>query len=192
MPKCRVKRHSVTQPLDKPYRLIPLTQGQNAIVDVADYESLSQWNWFAHREGRNKQSFYARRTVDSDTTIAMHRLIAGVKSGEETDHINGNTLDNRRRNLRRCTPVGNARNCRRNCRSTTGYKGVRILKGKWAATIRTGGQRVHLGTFSNKEDAAWAYDQAALRYHGEFAHLNFSSSFHYLLAFTLRRFERSV
>ena len=58
MPKLRVKRHAVTQPLDQSYRLIPLTQGQNAIVDVEDFEWLDQWNWCAQWTGRH---FYAVR-----------------------------------------------------------------------------------------------------------------------------------
>ncbi len=60
MPKRRMKRHAVTQPLDPSYRLIPLTQHQNAIVDTADFDWLSQWNWHANLCDKG---FYVRRTT---------------------------------------------------------------------------------------------------------------------------------
>lgn len=78
MPKNRVKRHAVTQPLDKPYRLIPLTQGKNAIVDLENFSWLSQWNWCA---GRQRGKPYAVRAFDK---MPMHRLI--LKCREDVDH----------------------------------------------------------------------------------------------------------
>ncbi len=97
--KFRVERHAVTQPEDPKIRLIPLTQGQNVVVDAADYEYLCQWNWSAKRR---QETFYAKRVEYSGgrkKTIYMHRVIVGGDHAA-TDHRNGDGLDNRRLNLR--------------------------------------------------------------------------------------------
>ena len=170
MPKRRVKRHSVHQPQDPSYRLIPLTRGQNAIVDTVDFEWLSQWNWFAHWERKTK-SFYA---YTDRARVSMHRLILGCTSPqEEGDHKNHDTLDNRRQNLRKCSRAMNAKNNKRRD-NKTGYKGVReYRKGRWDARIAVGNNNIHLGRFSSASEAAMAYDKAAKLYHGEFASVNF-------------------
>src|SRR5882762_1985840 len=101
----RVSRHEVTQPLDESYRLIPLTQGQNAIVDAADFEWLSKWNWQAQWDEHTK-GFYARRALYGGGAVIMHRLI--YKSPcKQVDHKNHNTLDNRKLNLRGCNQQEN-------------------------------------------------------------------------------------
>lgn len=106
-----MKRHPVVQPNDPTIRLIPLTRGQNAIVDTIDFEWLSQWNWSSKKR---KDTFYARRheTVDGKrTVIYMHRVIVGGNP-VETDHNNGNGLDNRRLNIKGCTRKQNQSNRR--------------------------------------------------------------------------------
>ena len=170
MPKPRVVRHAVTQPLDKAYRLIPLTQGQNAIVDLEDFEWLNQWNWFA-MYSQKTETFYAVRNKNN----LMHREILKSLHGEDSDHRNHDTLDNRKENLRRCTRSQNNCNQGPNSRSTSGYKGVTKCSksAKWQAKIKVHRRIFHLGEFADAEDAARAYDAAAKKYHGEFAHLNF-------------------
>ena len=174
MPKYRVKRHSVTQPLNKPYRFIPLTQGQNAIVDAEDFEWLSQWNWRAKWNDDTK-TFYAH----SWRAGWMHRLILGCGIGEEGDHADGNTLNNRRYNLRKCTHSQNQQNKpkQRLARGSSVYKGVKFdgrnRVNQWIARITTNGKSVWIGGFPTPEDAARAYDHKARELHGEFAHLNF-------------------
>jgi hypothetical protein len=170
-----VKRHEVQQPPDASYRLIPLTQGQNTIVDAADYEWLNQWNWLAHWNPHTK-SFYASRYAVCAArckTFYMAREIMGCGKAEEADHISHDTLDNRRTNLRKSTRQQNARNKRRRLDSQNQYKGIcwRRDAKKWTARING----VHLGYFSDPVDAAHAYDEAAKRLHGEFACLNFIS-----------------
>src|SRR5271169_5862239 len=97
----RVVRHEVVQPLDASYRLIPLTQGLNAIVDTDDYAWLNAFPWYASKV-TNSESFIARtnRKDESGKRFfhVMHRLILGCGPGEEGDHRNHNTLDNRRFN----------------------------------------------------------------------------------------------
>lgn len=96
-------------------------------------------------------------------TVALHSLIAGPWA----DHINGDSLDNRRSNLRPADPVGNAAN--RPPRSASGYKGVTHHRsGRWQAAIA----KQYLGLFDTAEQAAAAYNQVALQKWGEFAWLN--------------------
>src|ERR1700741_4140580 len=124
----RVKRHAVIQPLETDYRFIPLTRNQNAIVDAADFEWLSQWNWYAMWSKCTK-SFYAARRGPCSSVIFMHRLI--IDSEKLVDHKDHNTLDNRRENLRKCTYMQNSQNKRMRRNNRSGFKGVR-----WEESIR--------------------------------------------------------
>jgi hypothetical protein len=156
-------------------REIPLTKGYVAIVDAADFDWLSQWRWRAWR-GKNNKTPYAGRlsTIASGHRyISMHRLIAGAARGQIVDHINGHGLDNRRANLRLCTIRQNNFNAPCRADSRTGYKGVRPERGKWGARIKIDGVERWLGSFPSIEEAARAYDAAAMLVHGEFARLNF-------------------
>lgn len=168
-----VKRHEVTQPVDASFRLIALTQGQNAIVDVADFEWLSQWSWFACWD-KKMQSFYATRK-ENGKSLRMHRTLLKVRSGEEVDHWNHNTLDNRRSNLRRCSHTQNMRNKKHQTANPSGYKGVTWAEDRhhWRVRLMCDGKMIHLGRFHSKEEAARAYDKAAIVHFGEFAVLNF-------------------
>lgn len=164
-----VKRHAVTQPLHENFKLIPLTQGQNAIVDVEDFQFLSRFNWFTTKK------LYAARHNKGNPTEFMHRVILSCENGERVDHRNHDTLDNRKVNLRKSTPMENQHNSLRRRDNKSGYKGVFWRKDgqNWMAYIRTKGKLIHLGRFHSAEDAARAYDTAAKNYFGEFAHLNF-------------------
>jgi hypothetical protein len=108
----------------------------------------------------------------------MHRMLLRPYKDEEVDHINGDGLDNRRVNLRTCTHSENMRNRKRLITNTSGYTGVSYSsdmkrKKRWLAQIRVGGgKRIHLGRFYTKEEAAVTYDEAAKKYHKEFARPN--------------------
>lgn len=175
MLKLRVPRHEVVQPLDKSYKIIPLTRGQNALVDIADYERLNQWNWFAQWNQRTN-GFYAKH---HDTTtgrrLDMASEILRCKPGEEPDHRNRNSLDNRKANLRKSTHAQNLCNVGLRSHNTSGYIGVtwHAPTKQWRARIRHNWVRIHLGLFKTAEEAAKVYDKAAKRLHGEFAVLNF-------------------
>jgi hypothetical protein len=169
-----VKRHAVSQPLDDSIRLIPLTRGQNAIVDVADFEFLSKWNWRAQWH-INTNSFVACRNGPNHSQIKMHRIILNCPQGQVVDHRNHDTLDNRRQNLRIATGVQNNSNRRMTHANTSGYIGVSWKKQskKWMASLTTERKQKHLGYFDSAKDAALVRDQAAKVHHGEFARLNF-------------------
>jgi hypothetical protein len=178
----RVIRREIPQPSDPSYRLIALSKNKVAIVDAIDYSWLMQWAWHAHSRSRKGcRQFYAMRKETNfsgrgpkQTNIWMHRLILDCKDGEFADHKNGDSLDNRRKNLRKCSTGQNARNAGPCSTNTSGFKGVhRTWNGKWAAVIRKSPDRIRIGTFPTPEQAARAYDAAAKRLHGEFAYLNF-------------------
>jgi hypothetical protein len=147
-------------PPSESYRLIPLTQGQFAIVDIADFEWLNQWRWFASWG----DGFYARRRVRGKNLL-MHREILQPRKGYLVDHRNGNTLDNRRENLREATTSVNAINRRIRCDNTSGYVGVKKNGNGWCASVSVGGRRISLGTFSLKEDAVFARLAGESRYY---------------------------
>lgn len=144
-------------------KLIPLTKGQFAIVDDADFDWLSQWKWLFSR--------YARRAKG----IAMHRVIMNAPDDMEVDHINHNVLDNRRENLRLATCKQNRMNRSKHKITRSSFKGLHWRKdrSRWVARIKVNREFIYLGTFINELDAAQAYDTAARIYHGEFACTNF-------------------
>ena len=173
MQKYRVTRHEVIQPQDQSIKLIPLTKGHNAIVDAADYDWLMQWNWCTLKHERG---FYAVRRGTDGEFIYMHRVLINHQA-IDTDHHNGNGLDNRRHNLRPCSHSQNGSNRGKQRDNTTGYKGVyHFKKIYWQSKIAVESKQIHLGYFKTAEEAARAYDAAALKYFGEFAHLNFPLS----------------
>jgi hypothetical protein len=153
---------------------IPLTQGKFAIVDPDDYSRLCRHKWFA---AKSRLTFYAVRSSRKGSKryrLHMHRDVLKAPDDMFVDHINRNGLDNRRANLRLATCAQNAWNAD-STRGYSGYKGVWMDKkrGLWRAAIFCGGKKKYLGYFSDKREAAKAYDRAAIQYHGQFASLNF-------------------
>ena len=153
------------------YREIPLTMNQAAIVDPEDYNRLMQiGKWHAHKAGRqNSRRYYAATRPNGRTNLLlMHRVILGLTRYAHCDHINHNTLDNRKKNLRPATPMQNNWNRRKSWMNI--YKGVSFNKeGIWMAKIKVKGEEISLGTFDNPVEAASAYADGARKYFGEFA-----------------------
>ena len=130
-------------------KLIQLTQGQTAVVDEADFELLSRWNWCALWAPSIKSFYAVRRTRDANgkwILLYMHREIFGLKSrSDEVDHTNHNTLDNRRKNLVVTDRRGNAENMSN--QSQYGV-GVTQVGNRFKARVRIDGKLIHLGYYS--------------------------------------------
>lgn len=153
---------------------IPLTRGLFAIVDDADFERVNQFKWHACKSRNTKSIFYAQRHTPRPfrKLIILHIFLMNSPKGTDVDHIDGNGLNCRRENMRLATKAQNQWNRGKNSTNTSGYKGV-SFQGKWRASIKVNGNRIWLGTFPTAELAARAYDEAAKKYHDEFAFLNF-------------------
>lgn len=139
-----------------------------ALVDRADLPMLCQISWYLHHAGSGM--VYARnRRVGY-----MHRVISRAPAGISVDHENCDGLDNRRANLRVAGQSMNTAHARTRP-GRSGYRGVhwRSRGSIWQAQIKVDYQKHHLGTFADPEEAARAYDRAALAAFGEFARLNF-------------------
>jgi len=162
-------------------KYITLTRGKRAIVDDEDYDWLNQWKWYAkeYKRKNTTSNWYACRGKWENKkmkTIRMHREILGdkYKNGEVTDHANGNGLDNQRRNLRICSVSDNTINSIVDKGGSSRYRGVQWCKQKrkWIARITIFGKRKYLGRFVSEKNAAIAFNNAAMKYHGEFACIN--------------------
>jgi len=172
---------------------IELTQGQFAKVDDEDYDFLMLKKWHAKK---NTNSFYAIHSKNNGNVIEktlIHRYIM-IKHGlltdlsKEIDHIDHDGLNNQKSNLRACTHADNAKNKRPWRRSK--YLGVSLSKDQRAYFLKDGTRRVSkttyryrvsimsdgkkfdLGSFKAEKDAALAYNEGAIKHHGEFANLN--------------------
>jgi hypothetical protein len=159
-------------------KTIPLTQGQHAIVDGADYPELSQFKWYALR---SRNTFYAVRNEYRNSkqhSVRMHRVLLRLEHGDKQqgDHRDGCGLNNSMANLRLATNQQNTQNKGPHRDSFSGFKGVSWHKRvkKWAVEIMVNGKHRYLRYFASATEAARAYDHAALKYFGEFAYLNFS------------------
>lgn len=150
---------------------IPLTQGYVAIVDDEDYEELSKYKWYVSQTPSGNKA--ARST--NPGTVLMHRAIMNAPDGMDVDHINHDTLDNRRStNLRVCTRRQNLGNMRKKAGCTSKFKGVHWHKAcrLWCARIKIDYRYRQLSYYHNERDAARAYNKAAKKHFGEFAWLN--------------------
>jgi hypothetical protein len=161
-------------------KAIPLTQGFVARVDDADYQCVTAFKWRALVDRRRNKVYAVRKTRgphSSRKSLYMHREILGVTDPQvKVDHRNGDSLDNRRANLRKCVNGENVANSvKRRDGQSSKYKGVCWHKRdcKFQASIRVHGRTIHLGTFADEVQAAQAYDIAARTFFGDFAQCNF-------------------
>jgi hypothetical protein len=144
----------------------------SAKVDDEDYEALSKHLWWIKRNGRNGTYLRPTTTINGKAK-PLHRLLAKASTEEIVDHKNGDTLDNQKHNLRKCSRSQNAQNSRRSTRNASGYKGVRWKAGKWYVEITAFGITYYIGSFSNLFDAAFARKEAEIIYHKEFTYKKF-------------------
>ena len=149
---------------------VPLTQGQEAIIDAADVHLVDGWNWRAMVQ---EHAIYAVRgdySGEKLKTALMHRLIMDAPDFMHVDHIDSNGIDNRRANMRLATRSQNMRNRGAARHNKAGFKGVfwnnRCLK--WHAQIGVNGKVIYLGLHETPEAAHAAYCEASARLHGAF------------------------
>jgi hypothetical protein len=133
-----------------------------AIADIEDRNTIEKHKWYYDSTG------YARTKIGS-ATKSMHQLIKNTSS--QIDHINRNKLDNRKKNLRPCTPQQNIMNHPMRSDNTSGFVGVHWHKmtRKWASRIQVNGKGIHCGLFPNIEDAIAARLMAEAKYFKEFS-----------------------
>ncbi|SKB63356.1 AP2 domain-containing protein [Sphingopyxis flava] len=160
---------------------IPLTRGYWSKISPEDLEAVVQHKWFAVGDDTRAHPVTARAKIDG-RAVQLGRFVLGLGAGDPliADHVNYDTLDNRRCNLRAVTKTESAQHRRAWSRKlkagpTSKHKGVywRPDNGLWRAVIKFQGQPISLGQFADEDDAARAYDSAARRYHGQFAELNY-------------------
>jgi hypothetical protein len=152
---------------------IQLTRGQVCLIDAVDWDVVRSYRWSFHR---CRTKTYAKTSEPlTNRTIYMHRFLLGEPDGVEVDHVAGAGLDNRRSNLRLSSALQNQQNRAKRGGVSSRFKGVTFNRqtGRWRANITEGGKQHFLGSFDREEDAASAYDQAAVASFGEFARPNF-------------------
>jgi len=153
--------------------------GRAALIDDEDWPLVEgrKWRLFEYPSApgrRNKGPYAITRVYRADgkpTTMLMHTAITGWP---RTDHEDHNGLNNQRSNLRPATSAQNQHNRRSNIKGSSRYKGVHWVTGhrRWRAMIRIDGTQRYIGQFTSEEEAALAYNYAALEIYGAYACLN--------------------
>lgn len=141
-----------------------------ALCDIDDYDKVSKHHWCMTTNGYVRT---ATKKFGKQKTTFLHRLILNCPDKLYSDHINRIKTDCRKSNLRICTKLENNRNLSKTKNKTTSkYKGVYKHRKKWAASITVNYKAIRLGLFQTQEQAALAYNKAAIEHFGKFASVN--------------------
>ena len=153
---------------------VGLSRGFVALVSPAAVPLIAPHRWSVSIHGGGKRRYASTNVARAGggfKRLYMHRLL--VPGGQHTDHASGDGLDNRDSNLRACTARDNMRNRPKHRQGRLPFKGIKALAGgKFGAQLRLEQGQVWLGTFTTPEDAARAYDAAAVHHFGAFARTN--------------------
>ena len=150
---------------------IELTQGLFALVNEEDFEYLNKEKWCAMNLKKADKIYAVRR--HKNKIVYMHRVILNPEKGMVIDHIDRNGLNNTRDNIRACTPSQNQANRRVWIKKTSSrFLGVIKHQNGWLSSITKNRIRMTIGCFKDEIEAAKAYNEAAIKHHGEFATLN--------------------
>lgn len=142
------------------------TRGQKFYFDIEDFEKVSGHTWSLDGKG------YLITVINKKRTY-LHHFVLGIDNNNQiVDHRNGKPENCQKENLRPCSHVDNTRNCKKPKNNTSGYKGVTKSGSRWRAFIKVNYKQINLGTCGSKIEAAQKYNEAALKYFGEFALLN--------------------
>ena len=138
------------------------------VVDIEDIKKIKDYKW--HICTRNKKIYAVASCPEYlKNSVYIHSIITG---NTLSDHIDGDVLNNRKSNLRECSKKQNNRNVTMHSGNRCGYKGVVLWNKKYRARITVNYKLINLGGFDTPEEAAKAYNEAAIKYFGEFAKLN--------------------
>jgi hypothetical protein len=137
-------------------------------ISKYDYERVSALKWHSHHG--SELQYFVHSINKPLQEVLLHRFIMNAEKGTIVDHINGNTLDNRRENLRVCSHSENMRNSKKRSGGKCPYKGVYFNKraNKWNPQIKLDGKSISLGYYLTAEEARDAYIAASRKYHGDF------------------------
>ena len=168
--RCALRKYNPTRVLQDGTLAVVCPDGREFVIDPDALHFIKMYRWHIDSSDHITSNTRGRK-------VFLSRLIMGLDQADsiQVDHISGDPLDNRRRNLRMCTALGNSRNRTIRSDSLTGFKGVsyRVRENKYVARISPHpGERIFLGRFNTPQEAAAAYDRAAVLYHGEFARTN--------------------
>lgn len=137
--------------------------GEEILADVGDMAKITRYTWCISKTG------YAVANIGGKV-VKMHRYLLDVPAGKVVDHINGNTLDNRRSNLRVCEQSENMRNMGRKKNNRPPYPGVQVKQnGRYRVRITVDRKEIAIGTYDTEEEAIRARIDAENRYYGVFA-----------------------
>lgn len=141
-----------------------------SLIDTEDLTIIPNVFLSAWKEKNIELERYYIVFNDKGTTKQLHRLIMNAPKGMVVDHINHDTTDNRKENLRVVTHEENMRNRRAHqANSASGLLGVHYnsSKKRWVAQIAVNKKQKHIGNFVNEREAVRARKKAEIKYWGE-------------------------
>ena len=148
---------------------IKIASGEYLIIDKEDWSKVSNHTWYIDASGYGITNIMG----DNGNKLRIHRIITNAPEDKVVDHINHNTLDNRKCNLRVCDTINNTWNSRSRINSSSKYKGVTLIaNNKWLVSLRTKDKSFNIGVFTNEIASANAYNFHASQIFGEYAYLN--------------------